>query len=161
MRRIICAASSGFHKVELCTLSISIFLVYFNNLLEINYWIVLIFNGILNGSFDWWIIILFWFILIFPALPDEGPRITGGRPRYQIGDAVKVNCTAGRSKPATHLNWFINGEPAEATFLKHYEPIVTGREGLEASTLGLEFRVKAKHFRNGDMKLKVSLLFKY
>lgn len=49
--------------------------------------------------------------LSFPALPDEGPRITGGRPRYQIGDAVRVNCTSGRSKPAALLNWFINGEP--------------------------------------------------
>lgn len=33
--------------------------------------------------------------------------------------------------------------------------MVTGREGLETSTLGLEFKVKGKHFRRGDMKLKV------
>lgn len=90
------------------------------------------------------------------ALPEEDPRITNGRPRYQIGDTVQVNCTAGRSKPATHLNWFVNGEPAEPQLLRQYEPVVTGREGLETSTLGLEFRVKAKHFRKGDMKLKVS-----
>lgn len=100
-------------------------------------------------------VILYFNIFLYLALPEEGPRITGGRPRYQIGDAVQVNCTAGRSKPATHLNWFINGEPAEQAFLKPHEPIVTGREGLETATLGLEFRVKAKHFRRGDMKLKV------
>lgn len=29
-----------------------------------------------------------------------------------------------------------------------------GREGLETTTLGLEFRVEAHHFRRGDLKLK-------
>ncbi|XP_055710116.1 uncharacterized protein LOC129805900 isoform X2 [Phlebotomus papatasi] len=92
--------------------------------------------------------------MIVVALPEEGPRITGGRPRYQIGDVVRVNCTSGRSKPATHLSWFINGEHAEPSFLRNYPPLITGREGLETSTLGLEFRVRAKHFKKGDMKLK-------
>uniref|UniRef100_A0A1B0DBD4 CD80-like immunoglobulin C2-set domain-containing protein n=1 Tax=Phlebotomus papatasi TaxID=29031 RepID=A0A1B0DBD4_PHLPP len=88
------------------------------------------------------------------ALPEEGPRITGGRPRYQIGDIVRVNCTSGRSKPAAHLNWFINGHQADHSFMRKYDNIVTGREGLETSILGLEFRVRVKHFRSGDMKLK-------
>ncbi|KAJ9582810.1 hypothetical protein L9F63_022851 [Diploptera punctata] len=88
------------------------------------------------------------------ALPEEGPRITGGRPRYQIGDIVKVNCTSGRSKPAAHLMWFINGEQADSSFLRGPEIIFMGREGLETSVLGLEFRVKPKHFMQGDMKLK-------
>ncbi|XP_021926689.1 uncharacterized protein LOC110833219 isoform X2 [Zootermopsis nevadensis] len=88
------------------------------------------------------------------ALPEEGPRITGGRPRYQIGDTVRVNCTSGRSKPAAQLMWFINGEQADSTFLQGPEIVYTGREGLETAILGLEFRVKPKHFRRGDMKLK-------
>lgn len=96
------------------------------------------------------------FFRLFAALPDEGPRITGGRPRYQIGDAVRVNCTSGRSKPAALLNWFINGEPADVNFLRNYNTVITGREGLETSILGLEFRVRGKHFRRGDMKLKVN-----
>lgn len=29
-----------------------------------------------------------------------------------------------------------------------------GREGLETSVLGLEFRVRPKHFKRGNMKLK-------
>ncbi|KAK4886533.1 hypothetical protein RN001_002804 [Aquatica leii] len=90
------------------------------------------------------------------ALPEEGPRITGGKPRYQIGDTVRVNCTSGRSKPAALLNWFINGEQADPSFLRGPETIITGREGLETSILGLEFIVKQKHFRRGDMKLKCS-----
>ncbi|XP_037039959.1 uncharacterized protein LOC119076970 isoform X2 [Bradysia coprophila] len=92
--------------------------------------------------------------MIVVALPDEGPRITGGRPRYQIGDSVRVNCTSGRSKPAALLNWFINGDPADSSFLRNYNTVITGREGLETSILGLEFRVRGKHFRRGDMKLK-------
>ncbi|KAJ9575040.1 hypothetical protein L9F63_007775, partial [Diploptera punctata] len=87
-------------------------------------------------------------------LPEEGPRITGGRPRYQIGDTVSVNCTSGRSKPAAQLMWFINGDQADTSFLRGPHTIYTGREGLETSILGLEFRVKPKHFRRGDMKLK-------
>lgn len=93
--------------------------------------------------------------VIVSVLPKDGPRITGGRPRYQAGDTVSVNCTSGRSKPATRLNWFINGEPAEPDSLREHDSIITGREGLETSTLGLEFKVETKHFRRGDMKLKV------
>ncbi|XP_055597730.1 uncharacterized protein LOC129747504 [Uranotaenia lowii] len=88
------------------------------------------------------------------VLPDEDPHITGGKPRYQIGDYVRVNCTSGRSKPAVHLTWYINGDPADQSLLRHYEPIVSGSDRLETSILGLEFKVKPKHFKRGDMKLK-------
>ncbi|VEN62298.1 unnamed protein product, partial [Callosobruchus maculatus] len=92
--------------------------------------------------------------MVVVALPEEGPKITGGKPRYQVGDTVKVNCTSGRSKPAAQLNWMINGEPADPKFLKGPDIIVTGREGLETSILGLEFVVRHKHFKRGNMKLK-------
>lgn len=49
-------------------------------------------------------------VVLCPALPEEGPRISGGKPRYQVGDTVRVNCTSGSSKPAAQLMWFINGE---------------------------------------------------
>ncbi|XP_065158335.1 cell adhesion molecule 2-like [Atheta coriaria] len=88
------------------------------------------------------------------ALPEEEPKITGGKPRYQVGDTVRVNCTSGRSKPAAQLSWFINGEHADPNFLRGPDTIVTGREGLETSILGLEFAVRPKHFKKGDMKLK-------
>ncbi|XP_058979889.1 uncharacterized protein LOC105261657 isoform X2 [Musca domestica] len=93
--------------------------------------------------------------MVVVSLPDQGaPKITGGRPRYQIGDTVRINCTAGRSKPAVQLAWFINGEPAEPYQLRKYDPVLWGRDGLETSILGLQFRVDQHHFRNGDMKLK-------
>uniref|UniRef100_A0A1A9WUN3 CD80-like immunoglobulin C2-set domain-containing protein n=1 Tax=Glossina brevipalpis TaxID=37001 RepID=A0A1A9WUN3_9MUSC len=86
--------------------------------------------------------------------PQRGPRITGGQSRYQIGDVVRVNCTSYPSKPVCHLSWLINGEPANRSYLKYYDNIVYGREGLEVAILGLEFRVRGYHFKNGDMKLK-------
>lgn len=88
------------------------------------------------------------------VLPDEDPHISGGKPRYQLGDSVRVNCTSGKSKPAVHLTWYINSEPAEPGLVRQYEPVVSGRDKLETSILGLEFRVKPKHFKRGDMKLK-------
>nr|CAD7205680.1 unnamed protein product [Timema douglasi] len=92
--------------------------------------------------------------VFFVALPDEGPRISGGRPRYQVGDMVRVNCTSGRSKPAAQLVWFINGQQADSSFLRGPDILQNGREDLETSVLGLEFRVMPKHFKRGDMKLK-------
>ncbi|KAH8282161.1 hypothetical protein KR054_005841 [Drosophila jambulina] len=87
--------------------------------------------------------------------PNHGPKITGGQPRYQIGDTVRVNCTSSPSKPVCHLSWLINGEPVQKTHLRQYDKVVVNRDGLEMARLGLEFRVRAYHFKHGDMKLKV------
>ncbi|KAG8252759.1 hypothetical protein J6590_049306 [Homalodisca vitripennis] len=88
------------------------------------------------------------------TLPEEGPRITGGKPRYQVGDTVRVNCTSGSSKPAASLMWFINGEQVNNSYLRGPTVEYVGREGLETATLGLEFKVEARHFRRSDLKLK-------
>ena len=45
-----------------------------------------------------------------PVFPEDGPVITGGKSRYEVGDRVKVNCTSYKSKPAAELTWFINNE---------------------------------------------------
>ncbi|KAI5633227.1 hypothetical protein NE865_14037 [Phthorimaea operculella] len=91
--------------------------------------------------------------MIIVALPDRGPTISGSRLRYQIGDRVQVNCTSGRSRPATRLAWYINGEPAPQGAL--LPPITeTHEDGLETTSLALDFKVKPKHFRKGDLKLK-------
>lgn len=92
-------------------------------------------------------------VLAVVDLPDEGPIITGGFPRYHIGDKVEVNCTSKRSKPAAKLRWYINGEIADNNFVKNYS-VVAEDQGLETSTLGLRFKVRDKHFKNGDLKLK-------
>uniref|UniRef100_A0A6E8VV99 Ig-like domain-containing protein n=1 Tax=Anopheles coluzzii TaxID=1518534 RepID=A0A6E8VV99_ANOCL len=89
------------------------------------------------------------------VLPESDPFISGGRPRYQIGDHVRVNCTSARSKPAVQLAWYINSELADPAYVQHYPTIVSlAPDHLETSILGLEFRIKPKHFRRGDLKLK-------
>ncbi|XP_014272030.1 uncharacterized protein [Halyomorpha halys] len=88
------------------------------------------------------------------ALPEEGPRIYGGKPRYHIGDNVSIRCVSGLSKPAAQLMWFVNGEPANSSVLRGPHISYIGREGLEETQLGLEFRVERRHFRLGDLKLK-------
>ena len=69
--------------------------------------------------------LIYWIKLIlgwsFTDLPDEGPIISGGFPRYHIGDKVEVNCTSKRSKPAAKLKWYINGEQADQNVVKNYE----------------------------------------
>ncbi|XP_047345787.1 uncharacterized protein LOC124947540 isoform X1 [Vespa velutina] len=88
------------------------------------------------------------------VLPNEGPLISGGRSRYQVGDVVRLNCTSAPSKPAALLTWFINGESADAQYLKGPHITAVDARGLETAVLGLEFRVASKHFKRGDMKLK-------
>lgn len=90
----------------------------------------------------------------FTALPDQGPTITGSRLRYQIGDRVHVTCTSGKSRPATRLAWYINGEQAPAAAVLNPTQEVSD-DGLETTSLALDFKVKPKHFRKGDLKLKV------
>jgi len=92
-------------------------------------------------------------VLAVVDLPDEGPVITGGFPRYHIGDKVEVNCTSKKSKPAAKLKWYINGEQADPDLVKHF-PVQFEERGLETSTLGLRFKVRDKHFKHGDLKLK-------
>lgn len=92
--------------------------------------------------------------MVTVALPNRGPVITGGRPRYNIGDTVRVNCTSGSSKPAAHLAWFINGDQVNSSYLRGPYRTQIKEDGLETTTLGLQFRVEPRHFRRGDMKMK-------
>lgn len=79
--------------------------------------------------------------LRFADLPDSGPDILGGQPRYNIDDRVNVTCISRESFPAADLSWYINGEKADAEFLVHYpEDVSFG--GLRTSRLGLVFKVK-------------------
>ncbi|OAD55025.1 hypothetical protein WN48_05650 [Eufriesea mexicana] len=104
-------------------------------------------------------------IVKLAALPEDGPVITGrpGRHRYQVGDVVRFNCTSAKSKPAAMLSWFINGDPVsdlrgtvvvDTQYLRGPHITEVDREGLETAVLGLEFRLRTKHFKRGDLKIK-------
>jgi hypothetical protein len=52
-------------------------------------------------------------------LPKDGPHITGEEKQFhQIGDEISLNCTSGKSYPASELQWFINDEQVTASFLQ-------------------------------------------
>ena len=77
----------------------------------------------------------------FPDLPDDGPEIRGGQPRYNIGDTVNVTCISRNSLPAAKLSWYINGEKADPIYLRTYPEETNIRTQLQTSTLGLTFKV--------------------
>jgi len=75
-------------------------------------------------------------------LPDHGPEVTGGQPRYNVGDMVNVTCISRNSLPAALLSWYINGEKADRSQLRNY-PEQTSQDGLKTSMLGLVMRVNS------------------
>ena len=75
-------------------------------------------------------------------LPDAGPEIQGGQPRYNIGDNVNVTCISRNSLPAAKLSWYINGEKADPIHLRSYPDEENLRTGLQTSRLGLTFKVR-------------------
>ncbi|KAK2714316.1 uncharacterized protein LOC136039977 [Artemia franciscana] len=87
-------------------------------------------------------------------IPSEDPIITGGQLRYSIGDTVEVNCTSKDSLPAVNLSWYINGEQVDRSHLRHYPLEEVEETGLQSTTLGLQFKVRQKHFRHGGLKIK-------
>ena len=76
-------------------------------------------------------------------MPDSGPDIAGGQPRYNLGDRVNVTCASRDSLPAAQLAWYINGEKADREFLYYY-PEEQNYEGLRTSKLGLGFKVRKR-----------------
>lgn len=92
------------------------------------------------------------------SFPSEDPKITGMKIQYQIGDNIDINCTSGRSFPATILHWYINEKPilvsGDKAQLINY-PARQHKDGLITSVLGLRFALHAHHFRGGDsMRVK-------
>ncbi|KAL5284689.1 hypothetical protein ACFFRR_006788 [Megaselia abdita] len=87
-------------------------------------------------------------------LPRDGPHIRGQQFQYQIGEMLSLNCTSGKSHPASNLQWFINEEPLtnSDTLLRYNDTV--HKHGLITSTLGLQLTVDARHFRDGAMKVK-------
>ncbi|KAF8781514.1 hypothetical protein HNY73_011902 [Argiope bruennichi] len=61
------------------------------------------------------------------AVVGDGPVITGGKPKYQKGDTVDVNCTSAKSNPPAELRWYINDKPVRAEFLLRYKPVRYGK----------------------------------
>ncbi|XP_055381171.1 uncharacterized protein LOC129611822 [Condylostylus longicornis] len=87
-------------------------------------------------------------------LPRDGPHIKGKEDQYQIGDTLNLNCTSGKSHPASQLQWFINDKLlVNSDSLIRYNDTIH-KHGLITSTLGLQLTVDARHFQEGAMKVK-------
>ncbi|XP_063229340.1 uncharacterized protein LOC134534748 isoform X2 [Bacillus rossius redtenbacheri] len=75
-------------------------------------------------------------------LPKEGPHISGDQ-EYQPGDEVSLNCTSGRSHPASVLHWYIDDKQVERQDWLVPLPEAAHAHGLVSSALGLRFRPAA------------------
>ncbi|XP_063705983.1 uncharacterized protein LOC134835062 [Culicoides brevitarsis] len=88
-------------------------------------------------------------------LPKDGPHISGEQQQqYQIGDYLNLNCTSGKSHPASVLQWYINDQPVtNPDYLIEYPPIQHSH-GLITTALGLSMTVEPRHFNRGTMHVK-------
>ncbi|XP_032311132.1 uncharacterized protein LOC6499044 [Drosophila ananassae] len=87
-------------------------------------------------------------------LPRDGPHIRGQQYQYQIGEYLYLNCTSGKSHPASHLQWFVNEQAIlDEHYLHKYNDVVH-KHGLITSTLGLQLPLEPRHFHDGDMRVK-------
>ncbi|KAG5898409.1 hypothetical protein JTB14_030387 [Gonioctena quinquepunctata] len=88
------------------------------------------------------------------TLPEEDPIITGVEMEYQIGDEINLNCTSGKSHPASILHWYINEQRIQTKEALIPYPTTHHPKDLVTSSLGLTFRLSNHHFRGGSMRVK-------
>ncbi|KAK6638282.1 hypothetical protein RUM44_008711 [Polyplax serrata] len=87
-------------------------------------------------------------------LPKDGPHITGEEKEYQVGNEILLNCTSGKSFPASTLHWYINdNQISNPDDLLRY-PTVVHPHGLLTTALGLRLHVTNNHFEDGQMRVK-------
>ncbi|GLV42261.1 beaten path IV [Carabus blaptoides fortunei] len=87
-------------------------------------------------------------------LPKEDPLITGVELQYQIGDEINLNCTSGKSHPASILHWYINEQQVVSPDALVRYPSEVHRHSLISNTLGLKFPLSNRHFLGGSMRVK-------
>ncbi|XP_060535924.1 uncharacterized protein LOC132707915 [Cylas formicarius] len=88
------------------------------------------------------------------SLPDEDPVISGVEEQYQIGDEITLNCTSGKSHPASILHWYINEQQIQKPEALIQYPVEYHSRGLVTTTLGLHFTLSSRHFLGGSMRVK-------
>ncbi|CAH0391084.1 unnamed protein product [Bemisia tabaci] len=92
------------------------------------------------------------------VLPRDKPHISGKRQYYQIGDEINLNCTSGKSYPASELHWYINDQKVKGPSLRSYPEIISSH-GLRQTQLGLTLTVTNDLFRDGSIKFKCIATF--
>ena len=73
------------------------------------------------------------------VLPERHPVITGlKKTTYLPGNKLSINCTSSPSYPSAKLSWFLNKKKVDRWMVTSFLPL-TDQQGLESSTLGLNF----------------------
>ncbi|XP_040157141.1 uncharacterized protein LOC120896782 [Anopheles arabiensis] len=88
-------------------------------------------------------------------VPKDGPHISdGGRQSFQNGETMELNCTSGRSYPATTLQWYLNDLlVTDPNNIIQY-PEVQNQHGLITTFLGLSMVVNHRHYIDGTIRIK-------
>ncbi|XP_058825795.1 uncharacterized protein LOC131685832 [Topomyia yanbarensis] len=88
-------------------------------------------------------------------VPKDGPHINGSERRsYHIGERMDLNCTSGRSYPASTLQWYLNDQlVVDPGSIVNY-PRLVNQHGLLVSFLGLSMMVQPEHYIDGLMRIK-------
>ncbi|XP_054288818.1 uncharacterized protein LOC129004311 [Macrosteles quadrilineatus] len=84
------------------------------------------------------------------VLPQEGPRISGGKPHYSTGQDLSLNCTAGPSHPAPRLQWFLNGHQVKS----ESQAVTQRHQQLLSSSAELRLVLRPEHFHHGRLKVR-------
>ncbi|XP_077301166.1 uncharacterized protein LOC143921688 [Arctopsyche grandis] len=87
-------------------------------------------------------------------LPRDGPHISEQGKLYQVGDVLSLNCTSGRSYPASILHWYVNDEKITSSKeLVEYAPVMH-KHGLLTASLGLKLSLAPGHFPGGALRAR-------
>ncbi|XP_063229197.1 uncharacterized protein LOC134534667 [Bacillus rossius redtenbacheri] len=87
-------------------------------------------------------------------LPKDGPHITGEKRQYHRGDEISLNCTSGKSYPASVLHWYINDHQVRDRDELVQYPELVHHYGLVTSALGLRFKVEDHQFQGGSIRVR-------
>ncbi|XP_058446677.1 uncharacterized protein LOC131427476 [Malaya genurostris] len=88
-------------------------------------------------------------------VPKDGPHINGSERRsYHIGERMELNCTSGRSYPASTLQWYLNDQLVVNPGCIINYPRLVNQHGLIVSFLGLSMVVQPEHYIDGLMRIK-------
>ncbi|XP_054262869.1 junctional adhesion molecule 2A-like [Macrosteles quadrilineatus] len=86
--------------------------------------------------------------------PRHSPSLHGLRPRYRVGERLRVNCTSAESLPAANLSWLINGHQVDERHARVYHTVSGGLGDLETVTSILEKSLVSQDF-NSNSRLKI------
>ncbi|XP_043274368.1 uncharacterized protein [Venturia canescens] len=84
------------------------------------------------------------------SLSKGGPVLRVEKPRYEVGDVIRGNCTTPPSNPPANVTWIINGNPINASSIKRTNPKGDNRT---VTFVTLDFEIIPDSFKNGRLQI--------